>query len=62
MLAALMARRPVSNELWRRLQSLIPAFAPSQGQCAQAHSLSHKAALNGLLFVLQTGIPLEDLP
>ncbi|MBL8353659.1 MAG: IS5/IS1182 family transposase, partial [Delftia acidovorans] len=29
MLAALMARRPVSKELWRQLQPLIPAFVPS---------------------------------
>jgi hypothetical protein len=29
MLAALMARRPVSKELWRQLQPLIPTFVPS---------------------------------
>ncbi|AVS81874.1 IS5/IS1182 family transposase, partial [Paracidovorax avenae] len=29
MLGALMARRPVSKELWRQLQPLIPAFVPS---------------------------------
>lgn len=58
MLAALMARRPVSKELWRQLQPLIPAFVGG----ARKLSVSDKAALNGILFVLQTGIPWEDLP
>ncbi len=62
MLAALMARRPVSKELWRQLQPLIPAFVPSAKGGARKLAISDEAALNGILFVLQTGIPWEDLP
>ena len=62
MLAALMARQPVSKELWRQLQPLIPAFVPSAKGGARKLTVSDEAALNGILFVLQTGIPWEDLP
>src|SRR5260370_7975891 len=62
MLAALMARRPVSKELWRQPQPLIPAFVPSGKGGARKLAVSDEAALNGILFVLQTGIPWEDLP
>jgi len=62
MLAALMARRPVSQELWRQLQPLIPAFVPSAKGGARKLAVSDEAALNGILFVLQTGIPWEDPP
>ncbi len=53
MLAALMARRPVSKELWRQLQPLIPAFVPSAKGGARKLAVSDEAALNGILFVLQ---------
>ena len=57
-----MARRPVSKELWLQLQPLIPAFTPSAKGGARKLSVSDEAALNGILFVLHTGIPWEDLP
>jgi len=57
-----MARRPVSKELWRQLQPLIPAFVPSAKGGARKLAVSDEAALNGILFVPQTGIPWEDLP
>lgn len=62
MLAALMARRPVSKELWQQLQPLIPALVPSAKGGARKLAISDEAALNGIFFVLQTGIPWEDLP
>ncbi len=62
MLLALMARQPVSKELWRQLQPLIPSFTPSVKGGARKLNVSDEAALNGILFVLQTGIPWEDLP
>ena len=62
MLAALMARQPVSEELWRQLQPLIPVFVPSAKGGARKLAVSDEAVLNGILFVLQTGIPWEDLP
>ena len=62
MLCAPMARRPVSKELWQQLQPLIPAFVPSNKGGPRKRTVSDEAALNGILFVLQTGIPWEDLP
>jgi len=62
MLLALMARQPVSTELWRQLLPLIPAFTPSFKGGARKLTVSDEAALNDILFVLQTGIPWEDLP
>lgn len=59
---ALMARRPVSKKLWRQLQPLIPAFVPSAKGGARKRTVSDEAALNGILFVLHTGIAWEDLP
>jgi len=62
MLHALMARQPVSKELWLQLQHLIPTFTPSAKGGARKLAVSDEAALNGILFVLHTGIPWEDLP
>ena len=62
MLGAHMARRPVSKEVWLQLQPLIPAFIPSSKGGARRRLVSDEAALNGILFVLQTGIPWEELP
>lgn len=62
MLCAPMARRPVSKELWQQLQPLIPTFVPSSKGGPRKRTVSDEAALNGILFVLQTGIPWEDLP
>lgn len=60
--AALMARRPVSNELWRQLQPLIPAFESFAKNCSRKLAVSDEAALSDMLFVLPTGIPREDIP
>ena len=62
MRAALMARCPVSKKLGLQLQPLIPAFVPSGKGGARRLAVSDEAALNGILFVLHTGIPWEDLP
>ena len=55
-----MARRPVSKELWQQLQPLIPTFVPSSKGDPRKRTVSDEAALNGILFVLQTDIPWED--
>ncbi|MEG0149778.1 MAG: transposase, partial [Comamonas sp.] len=57
-----MARQPVNKELWQQLQPLIPTFSPSSKGGARKLRVSDEAALNGILFVLHTGIPWEDLP
>ena len=56
-----MARRPISDELWLTLEPLLPPFIPSP-KGGRRRSVDDRAALNGILFVLQTGIPWEDLP
>jgi len=56
-----MARRKISNELWVALEALIPVFTPSP-KGGRGRTVDERAALNGILYVLQTGIPWEDLP
>jgi transposase len=57
-----MSRVPVSKELWKQLEPLIPAFVASRKGGRRKRTISDEAALNGILFVLQTGIAWEDLP
>ena len=57
-----MSRRPVSKELWKQLQPLIPVFSPSARGGPRSRKVSDEAPLNGVLFVLRTGIPWEDFP
>lgn len=56
-----MARRKISHELWVALEPLIPEFTPSP-RGGRRRTVDDRAALNGILYVLQTGIPWEDLP
>ena len=56
-----MSRRKISNELWAALELLIPAFTPSP-KGGRRRTVDDRAALNGILYVLQTGVPWEDLP
>ena len=56
-----MSRRKISNELWAALEPLIPVFTPSP-KGGRRRTVDDRAALNGILYVLQTGIPWEDLP
>ncbi len=56
-----MARRKISNELWVALEPLIPEFTPSPKD-GRRRTVDDRAALNGILYALLTGIPWEDLP
>lgn len=56
-----MARREISNELWAALEPLIPEFEHS-AKSGRRRSVDDRAALNGILYVLQKGVPWEDLP
>ncbi len=56
-----MARRPISDERWRTLEPLLPVFTSSP-KGRRRRSVDDRAALSGILFVLQTGIAWEDLP
>ncbi|MEM5433595.1 MULTISPECIES: IS5 family transposase [Cupriavidus] len=55
-----MARKKINNELWKALQPLLPTVEPSPK--GGRPRVDDRAALGGILFVLQTGIPWEDLP
>jgi transposase len=62
MLRSHMSRAPVSKELWKQLNPLIPPFVPSRKGGRRKRVISDEDALNGILFVLHTGIAWEDLP
>lgn len=57
-----MSRTPASQELWKQLKPLIPPFVASRKGGRRKRTVSDEAALNGILFVLHTGIAWEDLP
>jgi transposase len=56
-----MARRKVVRaELWKRIEPLLPVFtaSPKGGR----PRVDDERALNGILYVLESGIPWEELP
>nr|WP_115648355.1 IS5 family transposase [Chromobacterium violaceum] len=55
-----MRRQLVTQKLWKSLQPLLPM--PLHRRSKGRPRLDDRAALNGILFVLTTGIPWEDLP
>src|SRR3979409_1825616 len=57
-----MAKPLVSDELWEALQPLLPPPKPRRFRYPGRKPLSDRQALTGILFVLKTGIPWEDLP
>lgn len=56
-----MARPLVSDELWSRIKPLLPKRDPPS-ELGGRPPIPDRAALTGILFVLKTGIPWEDLP
>jgi transposase len=58
--ASIMAKPLLSDELWGVIEPVLPKWTPSPkgGQ----PRLDDRQALTGILFVLKTGIPWEDLP
>lgn len=62
MLIAGMTRHALINGgLWQRIEPLLPRPKISKTGAGRPR-VSDRAALNGILFVLRTGIPWEDLP
>jgi transposase len=57
-----MAKLLVSDALWERLQPLLPPPKPRRVRHPGRKPLDDRKALTGILFVLKTGIPWEDLP
>jgi transposase len=56
-----MARYEVSDELWTRIQPLLPV-RPRRSRWPGRLPLDDRACLNGILFVLLTGMSWVDLP
>ena len=56
-----MAKPLVSDELWAAIEPLLPQEPPKH-KGGRPRSVGNRAALSGILFVLQTGIPWEMLP
>jgi transposase len=56
-----MAKRLVTDELWERVERLIPKQQSPTSRGGRPR-IDDRAALTGILFVLKTGIPWEDLP
>ncbi len=55
-----MKRSIVSQKLWKSLQPSL--HLPARSRRGGRPRLDDRVALNGILFVLTTGIPWEDLP
>lgn len=56
-----MAKPLVSDELWERIEPLLPNVARRYRYPGRKR-VPDRAALTGILFVLKTGIPWEHLP
>ncbi len=56
-----MARQTVTDELWKIVEPLIPEVKRRYRYPGRKR-IPDRRALTGILFVLRTGIPWEDLP
>jgi transposase len=54
------ARPILPDALWAIIEPVLPAYTPSPK--GGRPPITHRQALTGILFVLKTGIPWEDLP
>jgi transposase len=57
-----MAKPLVSDALWERLEPLLPPPKPRRFRFPGRKPLDRRKVLSGIIFVLKTGIPWEDLP
>jgi len=57
-----MAKPLVDDELWAVIEPLLPAPNPRRFRYPGRKRLDNRRTLTGILFVLKTGIPWEDLP
>ena len=56
-----MARKLLPDDLWAVIEPLTPP-TPPPGPKGSRPRLGDRRALTGILFVLRTGLPWEDLP
>jgi transposase len=57
-----MSGRILPDELWKRIERLLPPPRPRRFRFPGRKPLDNRKALIGILFVLKTGIPWQDLP
>src|SRR6516164_5856352 len=57
-----MAGPLVSDALWERVKPLLPPPKPRRFRCPGRKPLDERRVLTGVIFVLKTGIPWEELP
>ena len=57
-----MAKPLLPDELWERIEPLLPPPKPRRFRFPGRKPLDNRKALTGNLFVLKTGIPWEYLP
>ncbi len=57
-----MARPLLDDKLWHLIEPMLPAPKPRRLRYPGRKPNSNRQALTGILFVLKTGIPWEDLP
>ena len=57
-----MAKPLVSDELWQRIEPLLPQPKPRRFRFPGRKPLDYRKVLTGIIFVLKTGIPWEQLP
>ena len=57
-----MAKPLLDDALWERIQPLLPPPKPRRFRFPGRKPLDDRKVLTGILFVLKTGIPWEDLP
>jgi transposase len=55
-------RRLVSDELWELVEPLIPLRPPAVNGRTGRPRVADRAVLEGILFILETGIPWKKLP
>ena len=57
-----MARPLVDDELWQRIQQVLPPPKPRRPRYPGRKPIDDRRALTGILFVFKMGIPWEELP
>lgn len=57
-----MAKPLVSDALWQRVEPLLPPVKPRRFRYPGRKPLDRRKVLTGIVFVLKTGIPWQDLP
>ncbi len=57
-----MAKPLVDDDLWNLIEPLLPPPRPRRRRWPGRRPLDDRAVFTGIVFVLKTGIPWEDLP